>query len=117
MQVEKKREEIKQFYHQYRQGKMGKAEYLARKRWEGNFVEEMETELAGLEAEEERLGKRIEEVDADDATLAEWLGCREAKGKLLQFLIENIDVFAEKKIEVRWKLGSESQIVRYESDR
>lgn len=34
----KKREEIKQLYHQYRQGKIGKAEYLARKKWEGNLV-------------------------------------------------------------------------------
>mgnify|MGYP006990128434 CR=1 FL=1 len=34
---------------------MGKAEYLARKKWEGNLAEEMEVELAGLEAEEEGL--------------------------------------------------------------
>ena len=65
--------------------------------------EEMETELAGLEAEEERLRKRMEEVDADDATLAEWLGCREDKRKLLQCLIESVDVFAGKKIEIQWK--------------
>lgn len=103
MQAEKKREEIKQLYHQYRQGEIGKAEYLARKKWEGNLAEEMESELDGLEVEAERLRKKMEEVDADDATLAEWLECRETKGKLLQFLIENIDVFAEKKIEIQWK--------------
>lgn len=103
MQAEKKREEIKQLYHQYRQGSMGKAKYLARKKWEGNLADEMETELAGLEVEVERLRKKMEEVNADDAALAEWLGCREAKGKLLQFLIENIDVFAGKKIEIQWK--------------
>ena len=103
MQAEKKREEIKQLYRQYRQGKMGKAEYLARKKWEGNLVEEMETELAGLEAEEQGLRQRIEEIDADSVSIVEWLGCREDKRKLLQCLIENVNVYAGKKIEIQWK--------------
>lgn len=103
MQVEKKREEIKQLYHQYRQGKIGKAEYLTRKKWEGNLAEEMEAELVGLEAEEERLRKRIEEIDADSVIFVEWLGCREDKRKLLQCLIESVDVFAGMEVEITWR--------------
>lgn len=103
MQVEKKREEIKQFYHQYRQGKMGKAEYLARKKWEGNLVEELRTELAGLEAEEERLRKRMEESERDSVSIVEWLECGEDMRKLLQCLIENIKVYVGKEIEIQWK--------------
>lgn len=93
MQAEKKREEIKHLYHQYRQEKMGKAEYLARKKWEGNLAEEMEAELAGLEAEEEGLRKKIEEIDADNVSIAEWLGCKGDKRKLLQCLIESVNVY------------------------
>ena len=102
MQAEKKREEIKQLYHQYRQGKMGKAEYLARKKWDGNLAGEMETELVGLEVEVERLRKKIEEVDADDAALAEWLGCGESKRKLLRCLIECVEVNKNKEINITW---------------
>ena len=102
MQAEKKREEIKQLYHQYRQGKMGKAEYLARKKWEGNLAGEMETELVGLEVEVERLRTKIEEVDADDAALAEWLGCGESKRKLLRCLIECVEVNKNKEINITW---------------
>ncbi len=102
MQAEKKREEIKQLYHQYRQGNMGKAEYLARKKWEGNLAEEMETELVGLEVEVERLRKKMEEVDADDAALAEWLGCGESKRKLLRCLIECVEVNKNKEINITW---------------
>ena len=105
MQVEKKREEIKQLYHQYRQGKMGKAEYLARKKWEGNFAEEMEAELAGLEAEEEGLRKRMGEIDADSASIKDWLGSRGHKRKLLQSLIERVDVYTGKEIEIRWRFS------------
>ena len=103
MQTEKKREEIKQLYHQYRQEKMGKAEYLARKKWEGNLAEEMEVELVGMEAEEERLRQRIEEIDADSVFIVGWLECREDKGKLLQCLLESVDVFAEKKVAIQWR--------------
>lgn len=103
MQAEKKREEIKLLYHQYRQGKMGKAEYLARKKWEGNLAEEMERELAGLEAEEEGLRQRLEKIDTDSIFIVGWLECREDKRKLLQHLIESIDVFAEKKVEIQWR--------------
>lgn len=110
MQVEKKREEIKQFYHQYRQGKMGKAEYLARKKGEGNFVEELRTELAGLEAEEERLRKRMEEIDVAGATLAEWLRCREDKRKLLQCLVEGVYVHMGKEIEIQWEFRGKLEI-------
>ena len=110
MQAEKKREEIKQLYHQYRQGKMGKAEYLARKKWEGNLKEEMETELAGLVAKEEGLRQRIEEIDADSVSLAEWIGRREDKQKLLQYLIYSIDVYVEKAIEIKWKFRDRLEI-------
>ena len=102
MQAEKKREGIKQLYHQYKQGKMGKAEYLARKKWEGNLAEEMETELAGLVTKEEGICQRIEEIDEDRVSIVEWLGCREDKRKLLQCLIRSIDVFAGKEVEIRW---------------
>ncbi len=102
MQAEKKKEEIKQLYHQYRQGKMGKAEYLARKKWEGNLVEEMEAELAGLEAEEEGLYQRIEEIDSDGVTLVEWLGCRKDKRSLLQCLIESVEVNEHNRINIIW---------------
>lgn len=105
MQAEKRREEIKQLYHQYRQGEIGKAEYLARKKWEGNLVEKMETELAGLEAEEERLRKRMEEIDAYSVSIAEWLRGREDKWKLLQCLIESINIYKGKEIEIRWQFN------------
>lgn len=110
MQEEKNREEIKQLYHQYRQGKMGKAEFLARKKWEGNLAEEMEKELVGLEAEEEGVRKRIEKIDVDSVSVMEWLGCREDKCKLLQCLIESIDVYAGKGIEIVWQFQNEVEI-------
>ena len=106
MQAEKKREEIKQLYHQYRQGKIGKTEYLARKKWEGNLAEEMEAELAGLEAEEARLRRRIEEVGADSISITEWLECRGDKRKLLRCLIESVDVYENKEVEIRWRFIS-----------
>lgn len=102
MQVEKKREEIKHFYHQYKQGKMGKAEYLARKKWEGNLAEEVETVLARLEAEEERLRKRIEEINTDSASITEWFGGRDNVQKLLQHLIKNVYVYGENRIKIAW---------------
>lgn len=105
MQAEKKREEIKQLYYQYKQEKMRKAEYLARKKWEGNLVEEMETELSALEAEEKGVRQKMEEIDADSVSVAEWLGCREDKRKLLQCLIESINVYAGKEIEIRWQFN------------
>lgn len=111
IQAEKKREEIKQLYHQYRQGKMGKAEYLARKKWEGNLVGEMEEELVGMEAEEKELHQRMKEIDADNVALTEWLGLKEDKRKLLQFLIESVDVYDRNRIGIVWrfqdKLGIE----------
>ena len=103
MQAEKKREEIRQLYHQYRQGKMGKAEYLARKKWEGNLAGEMEEELAGMEAEDERLSKRMEELEEGSVSITEWLEGREDKRELLQCLIDSVDVSAERTIEMRWK--------------
>ena len=105
MQAEKKREEIKQFYHRYRQGKMGKAEYLARKKWEGNVAEEMETELSALEAGVERLRKRIEEIEEGNVSIAEWLVYRKDKWTLLRCLIESVDVHAWKEVEIRWKFS------------
>lgn len=110
MQAEKKREEIKQLYHQYRQGKMGKAEYLARKKWEGNIVEEMEMELTALEAEVEGVRQRIEEIDANSISIAEWLGGREDKRKLLQCLIESVDVFEHNRINIRWRFRDKVKI-------
>lgn len=110
MQAEKKREELRQLYHRYRQGKMGKAEYLARKKWEGNLVGEMEEELAGMEAEDERLKSRLSEIDTDGALLSEWLECRTDKRKLLQCLVERIDVYTGKEIEIRWSFTN--RIVR-----
>lgn len=103
MQTEKKREGIKQLYHQYRQDKMGKAEYLARKKWEGNLAEEMRTELVGLEVEEKRLRQRIEEIDEDSVSIAEWLGGRGDKRKLLQCLIEGVDVHEHNRINIIWR--------------
>ena len=103
MQAEKKREEIRQLYHQYRQGKMGKAEYLARKKWEGNLAGEMEEELAGMEAEEKGLHQRMKETDADNVALTEWLELKEDKKGFLQCVIDSIDVYAEKAIEIKWK--------------
>lgn len=102
IQAEKKREEIRQLYHWYRQGKMGRAEYLARKKWEGNLVEEMEEKMAGMEAEEKGLKKRMEELGAGSASMIEWMEFREDKGKLLQCLIKSIDVYAGKEIEIQW---------------
>ncbi len=110
IQAEKKREEIRQLYHQYRQGKMGKAEYLARKKWEGNLVEEMGIELAGLEAEDEGLQSRMSEIDTDGALLSEWLECGMDKRKLLQCLVERIDVYTGKEIGIRWSFTN--RIVR-----
>ena len=114
MQAEKKREEIKQLYHQYRQGKMGKAEYLARKKWEGNLAEEMEAELAGLKTEEERLWQRIEETDEDSVSIMEGPGCRGDKRKLLQCLIGNVDVYSGKTIEIEWKFWDRLETGTYE---
>lgn len=103
LQSEKKREEIKQLYHQYRQGRTGKTEYLARKKWEGNLAEELEAELVELEAEEEKQRQRIEEIDANNTFIVEQLSSWEDKQKLLQCLIERVNVYAEKGVEIRWK--------------
>lgn len=103
MQAEKKREEIKQLYHQYRQGKMGKAEYLARKVWEGNLAEEMEVELAGMEAEEKGMKKRMEELGVGSAPMTEWPECRKDKRELLQCMADSIDVHTGKAIAIQWK--------------
>ncbi len=114
MRAEKKREEVRQLYHQYRQGKMGKAEYLARKKWEGNLAEEMEAELAGLKTEEERLRQRIEETDEDSVSIMEGPGCRGDKRKLLQCLIGNVDVYSGKTIEIKWKFWDRLETGTYE---
>lgn len=103
MQAEKKREEIRKLYHWYRQGKMGKAEYLARKKWEGNLAGEMEAELDRLEAAHDGLLKRMEEGNGDRVSVTEWLGSRGDKRKLLQCMIERVCVYAGKKIEIRWR--------------
>ncbi len=108
MGAEKKREEIKQLYHQYRQGKMGKEEYFTRKKWEGNRAEEMETELAGMEAEEKRFRKRAEEIDKDGVSVMEWLGGRGDKRKLLQYLIQNVDVYANNGVNITWLFHDKS---------
>lgn len=103
IQAEKKREKIRQLYHRYRQEKMGKAEYIARKKWEGNLAGEMEEELVGMEAEEKGLRQRMKEIEADNAALVEWLEAREDKRELLQCLIDSIDVSTERKIGIKWK--------------
>lgn len=117
IQAEKKREEIKQLYHQYRQGKMGKAEYLARKKWERNLVGEMEEELAGLEAEERGMKKRIEESGVESSSMMEWLEWREDKRELLQCLIGSVDVHVGKEIEIQWKYKSVKGISGKQIDR
>lgn len=84
---------------------MRKAEYLARKKWEGNLAEEIETELAGLEAKEEGLRQRIEEIEEGSISIEERLGGREDIKKLMQCLIESVNVYAGKGVEVRWKFS------------
>ncbi len=59
--------------------------------------------MAGLEAEEEGLRKRMGEIDADSASIIDWLGSRGDKRKLLQSLIERIDVYVGKVVEIKWK--------------
>ncbi len=105
IQAEKKRGEMKQLYQRYKQEKMGKAEYLARKKREGELAEKMRTELDGLESEEERLRRRIAEIDADHVTLAERLGRMPNKRKLLQCMVDNINVNAGKRVEIQWKFN------------
>ena len=110
MQTERKREEIRQFYHQYRQGKMGKAEYLAKKEWEGNLAGEMEAELAGLEAEEEGLRKRMGEIKEGSVSIVGWLGGREDKRKLLQYLIESVEMYKNKEINITWLFQDKAEL-------
>ncbi len=110
IQAEKKREEIRQLYHRYRQGKMGKAEYLARKKWEGNLAGEMEEELAGMEAEENKVKKRIEEIEEGNVSISEWLESREDKRKLLHSLIRNVDVYEKNKINITWRFQNKIEI-------
>lgn len=102
-QTEKKKEEWKPLYQQYRKGEIGKTEYFARKKWEGRRAEEMERELEEMEAEMESLGKRIEEMDGNGGSIAEWMGCKENKRELLLCMVESMDVYVGKNIEVRWK--------------
>lgn len=102
-EAEKKREAWKPLYQQYRKGEMGKIEYLTRKKWEGSRAEELERELVLMEAEVESLGKRIEEMDRNGGSIAEWMGCKENKRELLLCMVESVDVYVGKNIEVRWK--------------
>ena len=81
---------------------MGKAEYLARKKWEGNLAEGMEEKLAGMEAEEKGLKKRIEKLGTGRVSIMEWMEFREDKRKLLQCLIGSIDVYVGKEIAIQW---------------
>lgn len=113
LQIGKKREEMKLLYHQYKQGKMGKAEYLARKKWEENLAGEMTAELAGLEAEEAGLRQRMKKMDANDISIAEWLENRGDKGKLLQYLIGSVNIYAEREIEVQWKFAKNLALCHY----
>lgn len=108
LRAEKKREEIRQLYHYYRQGKMGKEEYLAKKRRERDLAEELEAELAVLESEKEGLKRRIGEIGMCHASMVgqpEWKGDRR---ELLQSLIENVNVYVGKEVEVRWKFRDTS---------
>ncbi len=105
LQEEKKREMRKQLYHRYRQGEMGKAEYLARKGREGKLAEEAEAEWTVLEEAEKRLRKRMEEIESDGTALAEWPGCRKEVRKLFRCMIENVNVHVGKEIEIRWQFS------------
>ena len=102
MLAEKKREEIKQLYYQYRQGKMGKAEYLARKKRDRNFAEEVEIELAVLEVDEEKLRQKIEEIKKGRVSVEEWQAGRRDKRWLLQSLLKSVNVYTGKAIEIQW---------------
>ncbi len=73
-------------------------------------MEEMGIELAGLEAEDEGLQSRMSEIDTDGALLSEWLECGMDKRKLLQCLVERIDVYTGKEIGIRWSFTN--RIVR-----
>ncbi len=81
-QTEKKKEEWKTLYQQYRKGEIEKTEYLARKKWERNRAEEMEKGLEGMEAEMESLGKRME---------------------VLLCMVEGVDVYVGKRVTIIWK--------------
>ena len=72
------------------------------KKWEGNLAEGMEEKLAGMEAEEKGLKKRIEKLGTGRVSIMEWMEFREDKRKLLQCLIGSIDVYVGKEIEIQW---------------
>ncbi len=102
-QAEKKREEIRQLYHRYRQGNTGKEEYLAQKAKERLLAEETEAELVRLKAGEERLLRRVEEIKSGRASLSEWLDFGEGRRELLLCLTERIVVYSEKKLAICWR--------------
>ncbi len=109
-QAEKKREEMKQLYHQFRQGKMDKAEYLAGKEREAELAEKLEEELAGLEAEESRLEQRMEEIGAGGTFTMEWIEFPEDRQELLRCLMDSVDVCAEKVVEIKWEFRERLKI-------
>lgn len=57
----------------------------------------MEERVARLGAEDEGLQNRLSEIDTDGALLSEWLECREDKRKLLQCLVERVDVYTSER--------------------
>ena len=102
-QTEKKKQEWKTLYQQYRKGEMGKKEYLARKKWEGSRAEEMEREVAGMKAEVESLGKRIDEIDGGEASVEEWMRRKGDKRELLLCMVERVDVYVDKRVAIIWR--------------
>ena len=47
--------------------------------------------------------QKMEETGAGSASIMEWMECREDKQKVLRYLIDSVDVYEEKVIEIKWK--------------
>lgn len=100
MRTEKKREENRLLYQQYRQGRIGKETYLAGKKQGSNLVEGMEKELARMEGEERALRGRVQQIGEDGAFVGKW---PEDRRKLLQCMVESVEVYGNRQIHIIWR--------------
>ncbi len=102
LQTARKKAEAQQRYQRYKKGEIGKEAYLAQKAKEKGYLAKMESELERLNEDSIKLFKRIERLGENRQAMAEWIGWheKEEKEELLRYLVENIFVYAGKRVEI-----------------
>ena len=102
LQTARKKAEAQQRYQRYKKGEIGKEANLAQKAKEKGYLAKMESELERLNEDSIKLFKRIERLGENRQAMAEWIGWheKEEREELLRYLVENIFVYAGKRVEI-----------------